>query len=255
MKKRQIVILFGLILLVKDVRFSFKFILGIETTDIHFDPVKALIGSNPSALPMLTMGGQSPITQKKESKERPTKWGNELEKTFKPPALPGIARGLCLEDVEYLIRLYRLDELTKKKNLGQLEIEDKDVRSPSPEPIYDKNGKRLNTTELRVKDDMKREIHTLIEECMAMNPKFIPPPEYKNMKKTRKIYLPETSEGQNNYAGIILGHGGETQKRLETKSGCKISIRGRQSYMVKFLKFNLNRDADMIMILMSKLMY
>lgn len=186
---------------------------------------------------MLTLGGQAPIIKKSEGNERPTKWGNELEKTFKPPALPGVARGLVLEDVEYLIRLYRLDELTKKKNLGQVEIDDRDVRSASPEPIYDKNGKRMNTTELRMKDEMKREIHTLIEECMAMNPKFVPPPEYRNLKKTRKIYIPETEEGQNNYAGIILGHGGETQKRLEMKSRCKISIRGRQSYMVKFFYF------------------
>ena len=105
------------------------------------------------------------------------------------------------------------------------------MRSPSPEPIYDKNGKRVNTTEQRLKDEMSREIQTLIDDLQEMNPKFVPPSDWKNMKKSRKIYIPETGDNQNNYAGTILGQGGQTQKRIEAKTGCKISIRGRQSYM------------------------
>lgn len=103
--------------------------------------------------------------------------------------------------------------------------------SPSPEPIYDKVGKRVNTTEQRLKDEMAREIQVLIDDLQDMNPKFIPPSDWKNLKKSRKIYLPETGENQNNYAGTVLGQGGQTQKRLEAKSNCKISIRGKQSYM------------------------
>lgn len=78
---------------------------------------------------------------------------------------------------------------------------------------------------------MVREIQVLIDKLQDMNPKFIPPADWKNLKKSRKIYLPETGENQNNYAGTILGQGGATQKRLETKSNCKISIRGKQSFM------------------------
>lgn len=59
-----------------------------------------------------------------------------------------------LEEVEYLIRLHRLDDLNKKQQTGFLEVPDPEIRSPSPEPIYDQNGKRTNTLENRVKNEM-----------------------------------------------------------------------------------------------------
>ena len=43
----------------------------------------------------------------------------------------------------YKIGLYRLDELTAKIN--DFVPDDPDIRSPSPEPIYDKDGRRINT--------------------------------------------------------------------------------------------------------------
>lgn len=190
---------------------------------------------------MLTMGGTPPPLAQQANKskieiqERPTKWGKENEKTFHPPKFHAIPRGLPLHEVEYLMRLSRLDELIKKKNIGQLDLSDIECRSPSPEPIYDKEGKRLNTTEKRMKDEMTIEIQSLIDECEMMNPRFVPPHEFRNMKKTRKIFLPESTDGKNNYAGLILGQKGENQKRIEGKTGCKISLRGRQAYMVKIL--------------------
>ena len=78
---------------------------------------------------------------------------------------------------------------------------------------------------------MNREIQSLVDDLQEMNPKFVPPSDWKNLKKSRKIYLPESGDNQNNYAGTILEQGGQVQKRLEAKTGCKISIRGRQSYM------------------------
>ena len=51
--------------------------------------------------------------------------------------------------------LYRLDELTAKIN--DYTPEDADLRSPSPEPIYDKDGRRLNTREVRKRDALHRE--------------------------------------------------------------------------------------------------
>lgn len=62
-----------------------------------------------------------------------------------------------------------------------------------------------------------------------------PPPDYKPPKKSRKIYLPETmNEPDSNYIGMIIGPRGTTQKSLEQKSGCKISIRGKGSTKVFF---------------------
>lgn len=226
----------------------------VEISDIHFDPIKSLIGNKAiTSMPLLAIEGPNPILQvvkpddPNQPKTRPTKWGEPWEKVFSPPAFPAISRNLPLHDLEYLIRLYRLDELIKKKNLGQYEVVDQDVRSPSPEPIYDKNGKRVNTTEQRMKDEMNREIQVLIDDLQNMNPKFVPPSDWKNLKKSRKIFLPETfSENQNNYAGTILGQGGQVQKRLEAKSGCKIAIRGRQSYMKRRFDYDPNEPTHVL---------
>ena len=160
-------------------------------------------------LTMENMGGAPPeeIAPKNPKTERPTKWGDESEKVFNPPSFYAIARGIPQHEVEYLMRLYRLDELVKMKNVGQLDLQDRDVRSPSPEPIYDKEGKRLNTTEQRMKEEMLEEILTLIDECKDMNPNFIPPHEFRNVKKSRKIYIPEGANGsKNNFAAVSYTH-------------------------------------------------
>lgn len=115
---------------------------------------------------------------------------------------------------------------------------DKDIRSPSPEPVYDNQGRRINTIEQRTKDAMNKEINDIIEELIDMNVGFVPPKEWRPPKRQRKIYLPEAEHGENNYVGLILGQNGQTHKSLETKSGSKISIRGRNGIKTK------REDAD-----------
>ena len=41
------------------------------------------------------------------------------------------------DELEYLLRLYRLDEVSKKLILNGCVTNDTDLRSPSPPPIYD----------------------------------------------------------------------------------------------------------------------
>jgi hypothetical protein len=43
----------------------------------------------------------------------------------------------------------RLNEVNRKLMAGELDIPPEHERSPSPEPIYDANGVRLNTREIR----------------------------------------------------------------------------------------------------------
>jgi len=52
-------------------------------------------------------------------------------------------------------------------------------RSPSPEPIYGTDGKRLNTREYRVRRKLEEERHSMITKMVAMNPEFKPPVDYK----------------------------------------------------------------------------
>ena len=54
-----------------------------------------------------------------------------------------------------------------------------DDRSPSPEPIYDAQGKRLNTREVRTRAKLDAERHKLVLEMIKLNPEYKPPADYK----------------------------------------------------------------------------
>lgn len=72
----------------------------------------------------------------------------------------------CVPSPHTFLGLYRLDELASQ--MSNYMPEDPDLRSPSPEPIYDNTGKRLNTREVRKRDTFIRERISLIEDCMKM---------------------------------------------------------------------------------------
>ncbi len=90
------------------------------------------------------------------------------------------------------------------------------IRAPSPEPIYNSEGVRINTRANRKKMDLERERINLLEDCMRMKKHFRPPAGYKKQKKKRKIYIPDLILGQPgvNFIGKIIGPGGQTQKLL-----------------------------------------
>ena len=45
-------------------------------------------------------------------------------------------------------------------------------RSPSPPPKYDNHGKRMNTREIRMREQLSESRTLLIEELMRINPTF-----------------------------------------------------------------------------------
>lgn len=55
-------------------------------------------------------------------------------------------------------------------------------RSPSPEPIYSSDGKRLNTREFRTRKRLEEQRHQLILRMQCMNPEFKPPSDYKYVR-------------------------------------------------------------------------
>lgn len=52
-------------------------------------------------------------------------------------------------------------------------------RSPSPEPIYNNEGKRLNTREYRTRKKLEDDRHTCIQRMMKINTDYKPPADYK----------------------------------------------------------------------------
>lgn len=128
----------------------------------------------------------------------------------------------------YLLHM-RLEEIGRKLRLGDYVPPEKE-RSPSPEPIYDSQGKRVNTREYRYRKKLEDERHKLIEEAVRKNPDFKPPADYKKPTKVQdKVYIPAKEFPEINFIGLLIGPRGNTLKKMESESGAKISIRGRGS--------------------------
>lgn len=52
-------------------------------------------------------------------------------------------------------------------------------RSPSPEPVYDATGKRLNTREIRKRQELEQRRHEKIQALLKLNPNYKPPADYR----------------------------------------------------------------------------
>jgi splicing factor 1 len=162
--------------------------------------------------------------------ERKTKWSPETQKTFIPGVPTYIPPQLTTQQMEALLMRIRIEEIGYKIQHNLLDL-DLQSREPSPEPVYDAMGKRVNTKEQRAKDKLNRERGELIKKAILCNPGFRPPSDFKPMqtKKYKKIYIPYKQYPDYNFIGLIIGPRGLTQKQMEKETGAKIAIRGKGS--------------------------
>lgn len=175
-----------------------------------------------TTIPMTTLIKPSEVSQASTSR-----WGSEDQKPYLPPPFVDFPPGLTPAQLDQFLREQRYDELTQKLNKGELEYIDPDIRPPSPEPIYDKNGGRINTREARIKTSMMEEHSRLVEYFLKHLEGFVAPANYKPVKKIRKIEIPIDKYPEYNFMGLIIGPRGCNHKRLEAESGAQISIRGK----------------------------
>lgn len=135
----------------------------------------------------------------------------------------------------------KLLEISRKLQSG-LPLDDRPetARSPSPEPIYDNLGVRINTREYRARERLNRERQEIISQIIKKNPAFKPPPDYRPPKVQKKLYIPMKEYPGYNFIGLIIGPRGNTQKRMERETGAKIVIRGKGS--VKEGRFQQKKD-------------
>ncbi len=65
--------------------------------------------------------------------------------------------------------------------------------SPSPEPIYSTEGKRLNTREFRTRKKLETERHELIGKMKRLNPSYAIPADYKppDNKVQDRVLIPQ----------------------------------------------------------------
>lgn len=124
----------------------------------------------------------------------------------------------------------RLQEISRILQSGvQLDDRPEGNRSPSPEPIYDNFGIRINTREFRARERLNRERQEIISQIIKRNPAFKPPADYRPPKLNKKLYIPMKEYPGYNFIGLIIGPRGNTQKRMEKETGAKIVIRGKGS--------------------------
>lgn len=184
--------------------------------------------------PNIYVPSNSRVNRWEEPTKRETRlkrgWQPAHLKTFTPQCFSYFPSNYSQLDIEIWIRRHRIDDLQKRITVQDFEANDPDIRSPSPEPIYDaKTGLRSNTREQRHKDRYVKERLRLIDEVLSLDPTYVPPADYKPPKKQKKIFVPDPDNPSINVIGQIIGPSGTTQQKLEKESKCKISIRGKGS--------------------------
>ena len=104
-----------------------------------------------------------------------------------PTTLP---KGLSAEQEKQYILQLQIEEITRKLRTNELGIpKNPEDRSPSPEPVYNSEGKRLNTREYRTKKKLEEQRHGLIQKMNEINSNYRPPGDYR-APVTRYTLLP-----------------------------------------------------------------
>ncbi|KAH0461000.1 hypothetical protein IEQ34_008575 [Dendrobium chrysotoxum] len=173
-------------------------------------------------------------------RKRKSRWADDVP----PPVvqLPDFMKDFTADldpDVQSLN--FRLLDINRKLQSG-LPLDDRTegARSPSPEPIYDSIGIRINTREYRARGKLMTERQEIISKLIQKNPAFRPPADYRPPKLQKKLYIPMKEYPGYNFIGLIIGPRGNTQKRMEKETGAKIVIRGKGS--VKEGRLQQKRD-------------
>uniref|UniRef100_A0A674E5K8 Branchpoint-bridging protein n=1 Tax=Salmo trutta TaxID=8032 RepID=A0A674E5K8_SALTR len=178
---------------------------------------------------MATGANATPLGKLKRSR-----WSSETpdQKTVIPGMPTVIPPGLTRDQERAYIVQLQIEDLTRKLRTGDLGIPvNPEDRSPSPEPIYNSEGKRLNTREYRTRKKIEEERHSLITDMVALNPEFKPPADYKPpaTRVNDKVMIPQDEYPEINFVGLLIGPRGNTLKNIEKECCAKIMIRGKGS--------------------------
>ncbi|CAK9300262.1 unnamed protein product [Gordionus sp. m RMFG-2023] len=162
-------------------------------------------------------------------RKRKSRWMATSEVVGVPTVLP--PNLTPLQEKAFLLQL-KIEEFGKRLITGKLGIPEKvEDRSPSPEPIYNNLGIRMNTREVRTRKRLEEQRYAMIAELIKINPEYRPPLDYRPLqqKYIDKVWIPQEAYPTVNFVGLIIGPRGNTLKQLEKETGAKIIIRGKGS--------------------------
>uniref|UniRef100_A0A8C9HY11 Splicing factor 1 n=1 Tax=Piliocolobus tephrosceles TaxID=591936 RepID=A0A8C9HY11_9PRIM len=182
---------------------------------------------------MATGANATPLDFPSKKRKR-SRWNQDsMEQNTVIPGMPAvIPPGLTREQERAYIVQLQTEDLTRKLRTGDLGIPpNPEDRSASPEPIYNSEGKRLNTREFRTRKKLEEERDNLITEMVALNPDFKPPADYKPpaTRVSDKVMIPQDEYPEINFVGLLIGPRGNTLKNIEKECNAKIMIRGKES--------------------------
>ncbi|CAF2110174.1 unnamed protein product [Rotaria magnacalcarata] len=182
-------------------------------------------------------GDQSPAESTSNiaqpARKRKRRFGDETDRVFLPN-MPTTISATTMTDQQQKIYVLQvqIEELTRRLKMSDLGIStNSEARSPSPEPIYDQQGKRQNTREVRTRRKIEEQRHRLVTELLVLNPEYKAPADYKptQAKYIDKVMIPQEDHPDINFVGLIIGPRGNTLKTLEKETNAKIIIRGKGS--------------------------
>ncbi|KAL4595186.1 hypothetical protein ACB092_12G073300 [Castanea dentata] len=167
------------------------------------------------------------------NKGKKTKWiGDDSQlKQIGPLQLPYLRKELVAgSELESQIQELKAELVDISRKLQTSELHDDrpmQERSPSPEPVYDYFGIRINTRQERLRQKLLQKRQHIISKLFQKNPTLQQPLECKSLKLFKKLYIPVKEYPTYNFIGLIIGPLGNTQKRMEKETGAKIRLRGK----------------------------
>lgn len=125
------------------------------------------------------------IQESNKNKRVRNRWGdatNLLKKTrwdstrrrIQPGMSEAIEQGyISLERLQVILHRVHIEDVLNSLDTVNQDAEQSAAdpnRSPSPPPVFDINGKRVNTREWRMRKKLETERNDIIDEIMALNP-------------------------------------------------------------------------------------
>jgi splicing factor 1 len=158
-------------------------------------------------------------------KRKRSRWGSDSDRVSS--ANTTLPPGLTKEQEELYLAQLRVAELGSLIRSGYVP----EQRSPEPEPVYNQQGQRLNTREVRYRQKHEQERHELVQKLVQADTSYRPPPDYKppEVKIEDRISIPTKEYPDINFMGLIIGPRGKTLQQLERDTGAKVMIRGKAS--------------------------
>jgi len=182
------------------------------------------------------------------SQKRKSRWDDGSAKKNEKHTVQGmqtiinVANATENQQQIYLLQLQIRDTTQKlaEPNLG-IPPNPRD-RSPSPEPIYNSKGVRMNTRYERTKAKLTNMRNNAITKLKSLDPTYQPPSNYsyKNANLEDKIDVPQDEYPQYNFMGLLLGPRGNSLLKIKEKYKCQIIVKGKGS--VKDNMTGIKRD-------------